>query len=624
MANPGNEGRELPGPRQSAGFEANLFTSSAKPGTRNSAAVRGRCPNCGAINRGHTLICSECGENLQTKPRRIRCRHCGQRASSVLVICPHCGRELEDSPLQRWLVVAPAVLALLFFVALATQWSQLQPLGWLQAQVDAGLSLISSLGASMDPTIIVETTPASSPPAQGMEAGGEGETGVATAIPEASPEAEGFAPGQVVTQTEPLSQAVAPVLTQTEAAIALAPPTAVDTLTSTPTPAPTETATPLPTETPTPAPTETSTPAPTATALPTETATEASSPTNAVVAATVLSITATAATTRLALVVLPTATPTSQFSLTITGANLQAVAIVTPTLLSTATNLITDTETVTPSPTNTTVETPATTPSPTPPTQQTYEVRAGDTLSEIAGRFAVTVNDLMAANNLTAQDAYSLRPRDILVIPGQAVAAPSVSASPPSPTPPPRTYRVQSGDTPIAIANTFGVSVDALLRANGLSLADARNLRTGQELIIPNGAQTNSANGPVAANNTNGGSQAIRLDPPRLRSPENGAQLSCAAGNSLAWESVPFIQGDDQFVMHLGFVSSRSAEGQETVVWVLAQMQTAQNTLWLMDSSLCALAPQELGRKWYWYVEVVNANRDPVSEPSPVWSFSWN
>jgi LysM repeat protein len=292
--------------------------------------------------------------------------------------------------------------------------------------------------------------------------------------------------------------------------------------------------------------------------------------------------------------------------------------------VSTATNLISGAETVTPSPTNSVVETPTTAPSPTPPPQQTYEVQAGDTLSEIAGRFAVTVNDLMAANNLTAQDAYSLRPRDILVIPGQAVAAPSVSASPPSPTTPPRTYRVQAGDTPIAIANTFGVSVDALLRANGLSLADARNLRTGQELIIPNGAQTNSANSPVAANNTNGAPQAIRLDPPRLRSPENGAQLSCAAGNSLAWESVPFIQGDDQFVMHLGFVSSRSAEGQETVVWVLEQVQTAQNTLWLMDAGLCALAPQELGRKWYWYVEVVNANRVAVSEPSPVWSFSWN
>jgi LysM repeat protein len=182
---------------------------------------------------------------------------------------------------------------------------------------------------------------------------------------------------------------------------------------------------------------------------------------------------------------------------------------------------------------------------------------------------------------------------------------------------------VQAGDTPIAIANSFGISVDVLLRANGLSLADARNLRTGQEMIIPNGVQAENTV-RVAPTNTTNGAGGIRLDPPRLRSPENGAQVSCSAGNSLAWESVPFLQQDDQFVMHLGFVSNRSTDGQETVVWVLEQVQTAQNTLWIMDPGLCALAPQELGRKWYWYVQVVNASRIIVSEPSPVWSFSWN
>jgi LysM repeat protein len=264
-------------------------------------------------------------------------------------------------------------------------------------------------------------------------------------------------------------------------------------------------------------------------------------------------------------------------------------------------------------------------PSSTPAPQVTYQIQPGDTLSAIAGRFAVSVNDLMATNGLTGQDVYSLRPGDILTIPGQAEAAVSTAASPPAPTTPPRTYRVQSGDTPIEIANTFGISVDALLLVNGLSLADARRLRTGQELVIPSGAQTNSTiRADANATNNSNGASTIRLDPPRLRSPENGAQVSCSAGSSLAWESVPFIQSNDQFVMHLGFVSSRAADGQEMVVWVLEQVQTAQNTLWMMDPSLCALAPQELGRKWYWYVEVVNANRVSVSEPSPVWSFSWN
>jgi LysM repeat protein len=46
-------------------------------------------------------------------------------------------------------------------------------------------------------------------------------------------------------------------------------------------------------------------------------------------------------------------------------------------------------------------------------------------------------------------------------------------------------YIVESGDTLKSIANQFDVSVEAILRFNGLSEEDGDNLRVGQELFIP-------------------------------------------------------------------------------------------------------------------------------------------
>jgi LysM repeat protein len=45
------------------------------------------------------------------------------------------------------------------------------------------------------------------------------------------------------------------------------------------------------------------------------------------------------------------------------------------------------------------------------------------------------------------------------------------------------TYTVQEGDTPYDIAQRFGVSVEELMEANGIS--DPSSLSVGQELIIP-------------------------------------------------------------------------------------------------------------------------------------------
>jgi LysM repeat protein len=77
--------------------------------------------------------------------------------------------------------------------------------------------------------------------------------------------------------------------------------------------------------------------------------------------------------------------------------------------------------------------------------------------------------------------------------PRTAATAPAPGASPtvaPTPSPtkvtgtvPGQKYVVQPGDTLVAIAEEFGVTVQELIDANGLTNPDV--LRVGQELIIP-------------------------------------------------------------------------------------------------------------------------------------------
>lgn len=47
------------------------------------------------------------------------------------------------------------------------------------------------------------------------------------------------------------------------------------------------------------------------------------------------------------------------------------------------------------------------------------------------------------------------------------------------------TYTVQEGDTAFDIATTFGITVEALAEANGMTVEEITNLSIGQELIIP-------------------------------------------------------------------------------------------------------------------------------------------
>jgi len=101
-----------------------------------------------------------------------------------------------------------------------------------------------------------------------------------------------------------------------------------------------------------------------------------------------------------------------------------------------------------------------------------YTIASGDTLYNLAQRYGVTVDRIMAANP-------GINPNNLQI--GQQICIPGVVV-------PPSTcngifYTVRSGDTIYTIAQSFNTPIDRILAANpGLTL---NNLQVGQQLCIP-------------------------------------------------------------------------------------------------------------------------------------------
>lgn len=113
----------------------------------------------------------------------------------------------------------------------------------------------------------------------------------------------------------------------------------------------------------------------------------------------------------------------------------------------------------------------------------TYMVQPGDTLTRIAARFGVTVSGLVELNDI--QNPNLIEVGQVLQIP-ESGTAPTATPSP-SPTstrtPAATTYVVQLRDTLTRIGARFGVTVNALVRANNIQ--DPNLIRAGQMLQIP-------------------------------------------------------------------------------------------------------------------------------------------
>ncbi|MBI5161923.1 MAG: LysM peptidoglycan-binding domain-containing protein [Micrococcales bacterium] len=116
-----------------------------------------------------------------------------------------------------------------------------------------------------------------------------------------------------------------------------------------------------------------------------------------------------------------------------------------------------------------------------------YTIQRGDTISGVAARFGVPTAQLLAANGLAWSSI--IYPGQRIAVPGTVgmVAASSVTPAPApaAPAPPATTtaYTIVRGDTVSAIATRHGISIDAILAANGLTRASL--IYAGRVLQIP-------------------------------------------------------------------------------------------------------------------------------------------
>jgi membrane-bound lytic murein transglycosylase D len=113
-----------------------------------------------------------------------------------------------------------------------------------------------------------------------------------------------------------------------------------------------------------------------------------------------------------------------------------------------------------------------------------HEVLKGETLSVIAKKYGLTVNDLTQANNISVQKP--LQVGQAILIPMSGAAKPaaflaSTAASTPAPKMTASSYTVRRGDTLSQIAAKFSVTVNDLKKWNKLS---SSRLDIGQKLAI--------------------------------------------------------------------------------------------------------------------------------------------
>jgi len=147
-----------------------------------------------------------------------------------------------------------------------------------------------------------------------------------------------------------------------------------------------------------------------------------------------------------------------------------------------------------------TTSTPPSTTTPAPNTATTaskkYTVVRGDTIGAIAKKFKVTTSAVLKANKLNWSSV--IYPGQKITIPGTTTTAPPTTTNPKppvdNPTPPVAvngTHVIKAGDTLSSIAKKYGVTLNALLKANNLKATST--IYAGKSLVIPGVATTTPA-----------------------------------------------------------------------------------------------------------------------------------
>jgi LysM repeat protein len=102
-----------------------------------------------------------------------------------------------------------------------------------------------------------------------------------------------------------------------------------------------------------------------------------------------------------------------------------------------------------------------------------HTVRKGETISSIAKKYAVSIDNILKANRLRSTD--TIYPGQKLTIAAGAASTRSVEY-----------HTVRKGETITSIARRYGVAVTSVLHENGLG--SRSKIYPGQKIKVPDGA----------------------------------------------------------------------------------------------------------------------------------------
>jgi LysM repeat protein len=271
--------------------------------------------------------------------------------------------------------------------------------------------------------------------------------------------------------------------------------------------------------------------------------------------------------------------------------------------------------TVTPTATRTPTDTPVPTSTSTPVPPRAHSVQEGETMSDIAMTYHVTVDEILTLN--PDVDPELIQPEQVLLIPaatpGDSGGAdePDNAASTPGPF---AVHVVHSGETLISIAQEYDVAVSLIRSANDLSPED-ETIRAGQSLVVPLNTPTPSPT-PTVAPNATATARPPYAPPPLLYPPDGMVFAGGEAPVLLQWASVSVLQENEWYELSLLLPTGN----------VLSDTVRTHATAWRVPLDLLQRATGDAHR-FGWRVRIVREiGEDTYQEagnPSEVRSFVW-
>jgi LysM repeat protein len=223
-----------------------------------------------------------------------------------------------------------------------------------------------------------------------------------------------------------------------------------------------------------------------------------------------------------------------------------------------------------------------------------YTIKQGDTLSDIAARYHTTVARLVEVNRLPGNGNLIIAGRS-LQVPGEGGGSTSGGK---------RYHRVATGDTLSGIAARYGVSQDAVARANHLPSSNI--VRLGASLVIPRG---NSSGGSSGGSTSGDGSSSSSSSNTFAGRTYSSSVVGAASQNraALARRNLPSQSGMRDII-----ASKARANGVDPALALAVSYQESGWNMHVVSVANAVGAMQVIPATTDWISGVVGRRLDPL------------